>query len=258
MHSKLFLRAGFPLAVTVVLVVVPLISATSSPLRLPRRVPNFDDPIFQRRDVLPQGWSSLGCYTDDPSRPTLTSVGNRDSFNMTVENCARFCDSGNYIYAGVEDGKDCHCGNITTVGATSAPPGDCNSPCVGDISETCGGTDHLNLYWSGATPPPQPTFVQAVNRWYYVGCFNDSNDARVLTVQKPVGQHNNSVERCTDACKEGGYSLAGVEFAQQCWCDNNINNGGTQIDTKNCMLACSGNSSEICGGANSLVMYVAD
>ncbi|KAI9449832.1 WSC domain-containing protein, partial [Lactarius psammicola] len=242
---RTLLLAGFQLAVTVLLETVPFISATSSPSQPHRRGLHFRDLVVQQRDVLPQGWSSLGCYTDDPSRPTLTSVGNRDQFNMTVENCVRFCDSRYNIYAGVENGEDCYCGNVTTVGSKSAPPKDCSSKCVGDISETCGGSNRLNLYWNGEKYPllNLPLFKR------------DSNDARVLTEQAPIGQYNTSVEGCTDACNARNYSLAGLEFAQQCWCDNSINNGGAQIDSTHCMLACSGNSSEICGGANSLVIY---
>src|SRR6266702_6455493 len=41
-------------------------------------------------------------------------------------------------------------------------------------------------------------------------------------------------------------------FAPQ-GCGNGIKNGGKKIDTKHCMLAWSGDSSEICGGANSHV-----
>ncbi len=63
------------------------------------------------------------------------------------------------------------CGNVFTVGANSAPAEDCSSKCVGNASETCGGSNRLNLYWSGATPPPQPTFVQNVRQWSYEGCF---------------------------------------------------------------------------------------
>jgi len=63
------------------------------------------------------------------------------------------------------------CGNVTTIGAKSAPPESCTSKCIGNASETCGGNDHLNLYWSGETPPPQPTFVGFVNGWHYTGCF---------------------------------------------------------------------------------------
>ena len=47
---------------------------------------------------------------------------------------------------------------------------------------------------------------------------SDSNDARTLTEPQAVvgGQYNNTVENCTEACKSSGYSLAGVEFAQEC------------------------------------------
>ena len=63
------------------------------------------------------------------------------------------------------------CGNVLTVGAKSAPPEDCTSKCVGNASEICGGSNRLNLYWTGAPPPPQPTFVQNVDTWNHVGCF---------------------------------------------------------------------------------------
>ncbi|KAI9449322.1 WSC domain-containing protein [Lactarius psammicola] len=205
-------------------------------------------------------WLTLNRIRDNPAQRTLTSAGFTDSTGMTVDFCANICNGRKNIYAGVENGEDCcKLWNVLTPGATSASSGDCNSKCVGDTNEICGGTNRLNLYWSGATPQPQPTFVPNVGRWDYVGCFSDSNDARLLTVQTSVngGQFNNSVESCINACNTAGYPLAGVEFANECWCDNGLKNGGKsrEIDTKNCMLACSGSSSEICGGANSLVLY---
>ncbi|KAF8264549.1 hypothetical protein EI94DRAFT_463075 [Lactarius quietus] len=148
-----------------------------------------------------------------------------------------------------------NCGNVLTIGATRAPTSDCNITCVGDPNETCGGRkDRLDLYWNSVLQA-QPTIVQSVNEWKYEGCYNDSNTARSLTVQAPVGQYNTSVESCTEACQAEGYSLAGTEFAQQCFCDHSIQNGGRMIDAGFCVLACSGNTTEICGGASSLVVY---
>ena len=63
------------------------------------------------------------------------------------------------------------CGNVLTPGAVSISASQCNSTCIGDYSETCGGPLSLDLYASGATPPPQPTYVQSVDSWYYLGCF---------------------------------------------------------------------------------------
>ena len=142
---------------------------------------------------------TLYCIRDDPTKRTLTSRWNSDPEFMTVENCIWFCRIRKTIYAGVENGQDCckdtsrrclqgvlqfrdsrlfsshvwvpDCGNLTTVGSTRRPPSDCSSKCAGNASETCGGNNRLNLYWSGATPPPQPTFVKSVGSWTYLGCF---------------------------------------------------------------------------------------
>jgi hypothetical protein len=48
--------------------------------------------------------------------------------------------------------------------------------------------------------------------------ISDSVAARTLTVgTTPVGgASNNSVESCTAACFAGGYTLAGVEYSDEC------------------------------------------
>ncbi|KAF8263709.1 WSC domain-containing protein [Lactarius quietus] len=178
---------------------------------------------------------------------------------MTVENCITLCQNQpqDSIYAGVENGTDCYCGSVLTPGAVPTSVSNCTTNCVGNSSETCGGSDSLDLYWNGQLPSAQPRFVQSVGFWAFVGCFNDSTERRTLTTQVsvPGGLFNNTVENCVNSCQSAGYSWAGVEFAQQCWCDKNIENGGVEIEAQNCFLACSGNSSENCGGPNTLDMY---
>ena len=105
---------------------------------------------------------------------------------------------------------------------------------------------------------------------------SDSNEMRTLDVHLPVegGPYNNTVENCIEACREARYDLAGVEFASQCCtcytlslfdeicssfalqgCGNGVRNGGEMIDPGHCNLACSGDSSELCGGADSYNLY---
>ncbi|KAF8269902.1 WSC domain-containing protein [Lactarius quietus] len=248
MHSTHFLFAGLQLSIVIWLAIIPFTSATPSPSRT---VVQRDEP------VLPSKWSSLGCYTDSPSQRTLTAKGLPLPY-MTVEYCVSYCNNMSYIYAGLENSTDCYCGNVLTPGATNTSSSLCDVPCGGNSNETCGGCDSLQLYWSGAIPPPQPTFVQNVNSWYYVGCFSDSNDARTLSDPTTVvgGQYNNSVENCINACQYTGYSFAGLEFALQCRCGDAIGNGGEEVHPDLCLLACSGDTSEKCGGANSYVLYV--
>ena len=75
---------------------------------------------------LPSGWIPVGCYTcvilkpfkrnkvsdftqtrDNVAVRTLSSVGYTDTNNMTVENCVNFCNTLNFIYAGVENSHEC-------------------------------------------------------------------------------------------------------------------------------------------------------
>ena len=66
-----------------------------------------------------------------------------------------------------------------------------------------------------------------------------------------------TIELCVAACKAAGFSLAGVEYSQECWCDNMFNNGGGPAPdgSVGCNMPCTGNALEICGGSNRLDVY---
>ncbi|KAI9453138.1 WSC domain-containing protein [Lactarius psammicola] len=229
-HPTLLLPAGLQLVVF--LAIVPFISANPT---------------------------SLGCLKDDPSDRMLTPAMFKDPAHMTVESCITFCNHQNYLYAGVENGEDCHCGNYLAKSAKIGLSTECNVKCPGNSREICGAKHHLNLYWSGAGP--QPIIIQDISHWHYAGCYSDSTNKRTLS--KPmvlIGDQENTINiaSCIGACQRLVYGLAGMEFGRDCYCGNRIENGGTMIPSKNCMLACLGNSSEVCGGPNTLTVYSVD
>ncbi len=63
-----------------------------------------------------------------------------------------------------------------------------------------------------------------------------------------------TVELCLAACQAAGFTLAGLEYAGECYCDTKIANGGVP-ETSGCTMACNGNAAEICGGPNRLSVY---
>jgi hypothetical protein len=89
------------------------------------------------------------------------------------------------------------------------------------------------------------------------------------------GASNNSVQSCTAACSASHYSLAGMEYSDECCtysvaphflnprqltlllkdCANSFSNGGAPTPPGDCSMTCSGNSSEFCGGPNRLNVY---
>lgn len=67
-----------------------------------------------------------------------------------------------------------------------------------------------------------------------------------------------TVELCQSACKSAGYSIAGLEYSQECWCGNSFVNGGVYVSAdgaSGCTMTCKGNTKEWCGGSNRLSAY---
>ncbi|KAJ7720043.1 galactose oxidase [Mycena metata] len=205
--------------------------------------------------TLPGNWSSLGCYTDNVGARTLTGPTFTDSANMTVENCIAFCDSDKFIFAGLEFMQECYCDNFLENGATTAPLSDCDLACTGNPLESCGGPGRLNIFWSGAEPPPPPTIPKSIGNWRSLGCYSDNVNGQRSLVDRVdvVGQV--SLETCTSACFTAGMPFSGAEFSDECYCGASIENGGGPEPISDCSMICAGNSSELCGGPNRLSMY---
>ncbi|KAI9445677.1 hypothetical protein BJY52DRAFT_423025 [Lactarius psammicola] len=112
---------------------------------------------------------------------------------------------------------------------------------------------------------------------------SESIHKNTLTTSVSVkgGENHNTVERCTEKCKLEGYGMAGVAAGRECCtyfnlvslmdfplltnlcsllqdCGSSIENGGETIPSENCMSACSGDSSQACGGTNSILVYYTD
>ena len=112
-------------------------------------------------------WRYLGCYNETIYHP---GFGERVLYDgiweslsiMTVRMCITFCDSNDYVYAGVEYGqyvsqpflssvnhllkpenRECYCSYHMSNLSAQLNQSDCDLPCAGSSSETCGG--HLKL-----------------------------------------------------------------------------------------------------------------
>ncbi|KIN04658.1 hypothetical protein OIDMADRAFT_156821 [Oidiodendron maius Zn] len=93
-------------------------------------------------------WRYLGCYNKTIYYPGFGERalydGVRESLSiMTVRMCITFCDSDDYVYAGVEYGQECYCSYHMSNVSAQLNQSDCDLPCAGNSSETCGG--HLKL-----------------------------------------------------------------------------------------------------------------
>jgi hypothetical protein len=224
------------------------------------------------------GWSLLGCYTDAVGARAL-SVGGVTPGGpsaMTPELCKAACQSQGYTLAGVEYADECYCDNKIENGQGPAPDGavGCNMACAGNAAEICGGANRIDVYQFGtgavstaSTTGTKTTTTSASTStgtgsatgipktWKYDGCFVDSINGRIMQYQQP-GNNAMTVEICVNLCISQGYTVAGIEYSTQCFCDNFISNGGVlAAQDTDCNMACGGNANEMCGGPNRMSVY---
>ena len=95
-------------------------------------------------------------------------------------------------------------------------------------------------------------------------CFVDGIGGRLLGSEPVTGVGGRAtigmtVKYCAQLCSDRNMSIAGVAFASQCMCGNEIHNksqpGSCGAPSHSCTMPCSSNSSEICGGGNCIGIY---
>ena len=90
--------------------------------------------------------------------------------------------------------------------------------------------------------------------WKYDGCYTEGINGRALSYQQ-AGGSTNTIESCINTCITAGYSVAGLEYSSQCFCDDYLYNGAAPADASKCNMPCSGNANEICGAGDILSIY---
>lgn len=196
-----------------------------------------------------------GCYADTGNPHALSLRSQLDQQNMTIEKCVSVCKGNGFRYAGLEYYGVCYCGN--TVNGQQLDEEQCNYPCTGNSSQTCGGTDIISIY-------QDPTFLPVdevtVADYDHLGCWTDDSEyGRALAYpQDQVDGSTLTTEKCLQACRNGGYPFAGTEFGGECWCGVVIGNGTFSAPDSECDIPCNGNGDQTCGGRARLNLYVAD
>ena len=95
------------------------------------------------------------CYEDANSNRLLGPKGATSPMQpMTREVCAQICSNKKQKMAGVEYGKQCYCGNaLNRAGVASTK---CTMACAANSSETCGGSDAIDVFEFSCSGTPVP------------------------------------------------------------------------------------------------------
>ncbi|KAH3702118.1 hypothetical protein DPMN_077120 [Dreissena polymorpha] len=87
---------------------------------------------------------------------------------------------------------------------------------------------------------------------FYVGCYLDSMNNRVLSYEMSDLKKTNTPEECARICRD--YRYAGVEFGKKCFCGNSIRVTNVKPESE-CNYSCTGDSSKMCGGLWRINVY---
>lgn len=80
-------------------------------------------------------------------------------------------------------------------------------------------------------------------------------DGRILSFQQPDDSQL-TIQSCIAKCSNLGFSVAGMQYSSQCFCDNFVRRGGELAsDDAQCSSACAGNPAQKCGGGNRNSIY---
>lgn len=90
--------------------------------------------------------------------------------------------------------------------------------------------------------------------WSYKGCYGEGSSGRAFLKQQPDSPAL-TIESCVTACIDLGYSVAGMEYGVQCFCDDYLRNGAPLVADSDCNMACNGDAAEDCGAGNHLSVY---
>ncbi|KAH6614805.1 hypothetical protein C7974DRAFT_475267 [Boeremia exigua] len=105
----------------------------------------------------PSTWTDKGCFIDDKSSLkirqnesawildflTFPGLGGRP--DETLDTCKQQCWEIKFPIAGVKEGNLCFCGDRNN-GTLAEDQGECNTPCAGDASVMCGGTNRTSVW----------------------------------------------------------------------------------------------------------------
>jgi hypothetical protein len=129
-------------------------------------------------------------------------------------------------------------------------------PSTSSAGESISVTATAQANVNSAAPSDTAGTDNSESGWSYLGCYSDNISARAL---KGVQFANLGVGKvtstgCMEYCGKAGFSLAGTEYASECFCGDKLE-GSIKFGAEKCEMKCSGDESQICGGSAALSVY---
>jgi hypothetical protein len=143
---------------------------------------------------------------------------------MTTESCSMSCRQAGYRFSGLENGKQCSCGNyIMSDLQTSGRCPSSGVACGGDVGTFCGGQNTMYVYndtkstiLAKGVPAANTTTITFASGTSatYQGCFAEA-DGRALRGDSLYNTTGMTNELCGQYCLRKGFQLYGTEYRER-------------------------------------------
>lgn len=237
----------------------PAKKATPPPTNTPRRPPASKPPAPKtRRSTTSESakpghlrtvspFTLVGCWSEAKSGKAL-SKKKTSSKKMTNKMCAKFCKG--YKYFGTENRSECYCGSALSSSSQSAPLDECNTPCAGDATSSCGAKNRLELYMNTKAITARAEQPAAAGKFIWQGCRTEISGRALREYHMAVDNMTNDM--CAEFCKD--FEYFGTEYGTECYCGKKIRKGSKGVEAGECDMVCGGGK-EFCGGHDRISVY---
>ena len=128
--------------------------------------------------------------------------------------------------------------------------------CTGNSTETCGAGGLIEVF-GGPNPPRAAQLPAGWSIFSDAPCAQDSA-ARMFTdtlIAGPLLAATDTPAACTSFCADQGYTLAGVEGGDECYCGTEFRETPQVLEQTECNLPCQGAIGIPCGGNFAIQLY---
>ncbi|WRT70456.1 uncharacterized protein IL334_007454 [Kwoniella shivajii] len=190
----------------------------------------------------------VACYHEGSSK--LLPTYYFSSSSMTNDLCISNCKSLGYAFAGSEYGTQCYCAaklDPASAGYRVAES-QCSMQCGGKTG-ICGNGNVLSVYSTANATISTPS-VEGLK-----GCYASGTFGQAPPLSYSGGYMTSDL--CRRACRNGGFSMAGLTNGNTCVCGNSATYGAAAAPAT-CNAPCQGNTTQTCGATFSSAWSIYD
>jgi hypothetical protein len=197
------------------------------------------------------------CWTGSSASSNTIKLASADECNVACSgDRATVCGGSYRLNVYVKVGAAASSSKAAASSATAAAVAASSTttkPSASPATSTATSTKSSSLTSKSATTSAAAS-TALPSAWTSLGCQADSGSARLLAGWS-INTAKNTPQACIKLCADRGWTYAGTENWNQCWCGNKLSRAIDAKGVAGCTMNCAGDPSQRCGGSYKMNLY---